>query len=84
MEIDNDVPMQDANEEPLDPTLDEDAISKGQEGPGSSGIADHKASKPLQLDSNNIGQLDQWIEHLGKCQVLSEEDVGKLALQNGR
>lgn len=46
--------------------------------PGSSGIADNKASKPVELTSNSINQLDQWIERLSKCEILSEDDVSKL------
>ncbi|CAI4316483.1 ASN_HP2_G0006640.mRNA.1.CDS.1 [Saccharomyces cerevisiae] len=46
--------------------------------PGSSGIADHKSSKPLKLTNTNINQLDQWIEHLSKCEPLSEDDVARL------
>ncbi|KAH3902700.1 serine/threonine-protein phosphatase SCDLUD_000284 [Saccharomycodes ludwigii] len=28
--------------------------------------------------SSNINQLEEWIEHLSKCQILSEDDVSRL------
>ncbi|CAR28507.1 ZYRO0F05610p [Zygosaccharomyces rouxii] len=46
--------------------------------PGSSGIADQKSAKPLELTNSTIDQLDKWIEYLSKCQVLSEEEVARL------
>lgn len=91
MDTDLDVPMQDAVTEQLTPTVSEDMdlnnnssdnnaeeFSVDDLKPGSSGIADHKSSKPLELNNTNINQLDQWIEHLSKCEPLSEDDVARL------
>ncbi|CAI7063137.1 BEM_collapsed_G0007790.mRNA.1.CDS.1 [Saccharomyces cerevisiae] len=91
MDTDLDVPMQDAVTEQLTPTVSEDMdlnnnssdnnaeeFSVDDFKPGSSGIADHKSSKPLKLTNTNINQLDQWIEHLSKCEPLSEDDVARL------
>ncbi|CAI5037585.1 ATV_HP_G0018820.mRNA.1.CDS.1 [Saccharomyces cerevisiae] len=91
MDTDLDVPMQDAVTEQLTPTVSEDMdlnnnssdnnaeeFSVDDLKPGSSGIADHKSSKPLKLTNTNINQLDQWIEHLSKCEPLSEDDVARL------
>lgn len=46
--------------------------------PGSSGIADNKSNKPLELNSSNINQLDVWIEKLSRCEPLPEADVSRL------
>lgn len=86
-----DVPMHDAVSEQLTPTITEDVTSNNGDvsngsgdyqdidfKPGSSGIADNKSSTPLQLTPNNINDLDKWIEQLGRCEMLSEDDVARL------
>lgn len=78
MDIDTDIPMQDVSNEQVDPTLGEDSSSYVNVVQGSSGIADNKSSEPLELTNSNINQLDKWLEHLSRCEVLSEEDVGRL------
>lgn len=91
MDADMDVPMHDAVSEQLTPTITEDVTSNNGDvsngsgdyqdidfKPGSSGIADNKSSTPLQLTPNNINDLDKWIEQLGRCEMLSEDDVARL------
>lgn len=61
MDVDTDVPMHDAVEDQLDSTLDEEApgFDNGlaSSSPGTSGIADNKATKPVELTGSSIGQL---------------------------
>ncbi|KAF3993098.1 hypothetical protein FT663_00922 [Candidozyma haemuli var. vulneris] len=62
MDLDTDVPMEDASDEQVQPTK----------------VDESKELSKKEVSTSSINQLDQWIEKLSQCEPLSEQDVKKL------
>lgn len=67
MEIDHDVQMEDA----IDDSLNLESSEQY-------GVSIMTRNVPGELTSQSLNQLDAWIENLGECRPLSEDDVEKL------
>ncbi|SCV16371.1 probable Serine/threonine-protein phosphatase PP2A-1 catalytic subunit [Nakaseomyces glabratus] len=90
MDMDMDVPMHDAvdqltptegNAEAANDSIGDEVDEAFKDAHPSQGAvldSGKGGNKGFELNSSNINQLDQWIEHLGKCEILSEDDVSKL------